>query len=74
MALLPHEQRVVNEHIELTDKLGKLITFIETSPIYNELEEVDAYLLVRQARVMHEYSEILATRIQRLIKEAYDYY
>jgi hypothetical protein len=63
--LQPHQQRVVDEKIELTDKVEKLHTFIHENPIFGKLEKGDQDLLVKQHQVMYDYSKILSARIDR---------
>lgn len=65
----PHEQRVVDEHKELVAKLSRLVQFMETD-LYHGLSFDEQHLLARQCRVMHEYSSILALRINAFAKDA----
>lgn len=59
----PHQQRVVDERTELDDKRGKLLAFIQNSPIFKTLSESDQKLLEEQWEVMSHYSVILLARI-----------
>lgn len=62
--LAPHQQRVVQEKIELDEKLTKLSAFISSpsfTKIVGDVEEVAR--LVCQEEIMKDYSEILAERI-----------
>lgn len=59
----PHQQRVVDEKSELDDKLKKLGEFIESSPIFAGLPDVEQRRMLRQKYCMNEYSEILGERI-----------
>lgn len=59
----PHQQRVVDEKTELDEKLDKLKTFIETSPVFKSLHTDERRRLGRQFDVMAEYSSILSQRI-----------
>ena len=61
--MLPHQQRVVDEKEALDDKLSKLNAFTET-PLFSGLDEANTMLLLKQLRVMEQYSEILAERIK----------
>ncbi len=61
----PHEQRVVDEQKELSEKLTKLQVFIASSPIFKELDERDQELLEEQQLAMLDYQEILDERISR---------
>ncbi len=62
--LSPHQQRVVQEKIELDEKLTKLSAFI-SSPNFTEIVgDIDEIArLVCQEEIMEDYSEILAERI-----------
>lgn len=62
--LLPHQQRVVEERNELVDKVTKLHSFFNTE-IFESLPGEDQELLVKQEKVMKEYSDILLDRIKR---------
>ena len=62
--LAPHQQRVVQEKIELDEKLTKLSAFISSpsfTKIVGDVEEVAR--LVCQEEIMKDYSGILAERI-----------
>lgn len=62
--MLPHQQRVVDEKLELDRKIGKLDDFISYSnPLFSKLSEKEQQRLCRQFDVMSEYSDILAERI-----------
>ena len=61
----PHEQRVVDEKAELSERLEKLNDFISSSPIFEGLPEKDQSLLVSQKFAMSEYEAILTERISR---------
>ena len=60
-----HQQRVVDEKKELDDKLGKLLAFIDAGkgPTFSTLVTEERERLTTQARIMREYSDILADRI-----------
>jgi hypothetical protein len=62
--MLPHQQRVVDEKLELDGKIGKLDEFISNSPMYVKLSDREKRRLCRQYDVMYEYSEILGERIE----------
>lgn len=68
MALKPHEQRVVDEMIELDGKRDKLEAFTKTETFVN-LSLGERTLLREQCYFMKRYSEILAARIN-LFKDA----
>ena len=62
MSLQPHQERVVAEKTELSDKLSKLLAFFQ-SPIFSTLSEAEQSRLRNQARFMDGYSAVLAERI-----------
>lgn len=64
MALQPHEQRVVTERDELSEKIGKLKVFTMTKK-FDELEDADAILLNVQLEQMIAYERTLDCRIKR---------
>lgn len=64
----PHEQRLVNEEDDLSDKWNKLNAFLKTV-VFNELEMADQCLLRAQLSAMTAYLDILNMRIQRIPKE-----
>jgi len=61
----PHQQRVVDEAKELTDKFKKLGTFILDNPIYQTLEDDEKNDLAYQFDVMENYLTVLERRIAR---------
>lgn len=56
--------RVINEKVELEDKINKLTTFI-SSNIFDTLPKEDRILLTRQLAFMEGYYETLQQRIER---------
>lgn len=62
MELQPHQQRVVTEKEELSEKLTKLLTFFQT-PIFAGLSEAEKSRLRNQARFMDGYAAVLEERI-----------
>jgi hypothetical protein len=58
----PHQLRVVFEKTDLDEKLNKLKLFI-SGTVFSALEPAEQLRLVRQARIMEEYSSILEERI-----------
>jgi hypothetical protein len=60
--LQPHQQRVVDEHRDLTEKLNKLRAFFDT-PIFLGLAEAEQSRLRNQARFMDGYAAVLEERI-----------
>jgi hypothetical protein len=61
--LAPHQQRVVDEKIELDKKATALSTFIGASAIFLTLDAAEQERLREQNDVMWRYSEILGARI-----------
>jgi SUMO ligase MMS21 Smc5/6 complex component len=59
-----HEQRVINECVELEAKIDKLIDFTN-SDLYKSLDLVEQGLLMMQKLHMDSYSNVLRDRIQR---------
>ncbi len=59
----PHELRVIQEQLELGDKLGKLLCFIGTNPAYATLPPEEQERLGRQASIMQQYANVLSERI-----------
>mgnify|MGYP003481264453 CR=1 FL=1 len=62
MIFAPHEQRVIDEHRDLTEKLNKLRTFFDT-PIFRGLGEAEQMRLRAQAGFMNGYQDMLRERI-----------
>jgi len=60
--LQPHQQRVVTEKEELSEKLAKLLAFFQT-PIFAGLSEAEQSRLRNQARFMDGYAAVLEERI-----------
>ncbi len=63
-----HQERVVIEKKELDEKLEKLLAFIGagSGPVFSKLVTEEQERLTTQARIMKEYSDILADRINAL--------
>ncbi|AZV01197.1 hypothetical protein vBSdyM006_060 [Shigella phage vB_SdyM_006] len=59
----PHQQRVIDEKTELSDKIYKLSSF-RTTDMFNSLSEKEQALLTVQLNTMIEYENILEERIQ----------
>ena len=58
----PHQQRVVDEKAELSDKTDKLEAFLGGS-IYVGLPPAEQSRLTRQHRIMQLYEQVLSERI-----------
>ena len=61
-SLLPHQQRVVDELADLSEKLDKLTAFFKTE-IFKGMRLAERSLLLRQHNAMFQYVEILKERI-----------
>lgn len=61
----PHQQRVVDEHDALDEKLEKLHVFIQDSPIFKGLPIIDQRHLIDQRCFMTAYRNVLRDRIAR---------
>lgn len=62
MNFAPHEQRVIDEHRDLTEKLNKLRAFFDT-PTFRGCSEAERTRLRVQASFMGGYQDILQERI-----------
>lgn len=60
----PHQQRVLDEKLDLDIRITKLDEFIHRNQLFNNLPTDEKARLKRQYDVMHELSVILADRIQ----------
>lgn len=69
MTLAPHQQRVVDERHELEERLAKLRQFL-TTDLCLTLPFDERGRLVRQEKIMAEYSEVLADRIAAFTEAA----
>lgn len=61
-AMQPHQERVVQEKAELSEKVDKLETFIGGS-IYASLPPAEQSRLTRQHLIMQLYEQVLSERI-----------
>lgn len=61
--MLPHQQRVVDEHAELETKRAALRSFLDTSDMYATLPVAEQARLHLQHAIMQDYSNVLALRI-----------
>ncbi len=59
----PHQQRVVDEQIELDDRLTKLHNFIDSNPIFGKLPVEEQCRLKTQAFHMGAYCAVLEQRV-----------
>ena len=60
--LQPHQQRVVDEKDEVSDRLSKLLSFFQT-PMFESLSEAERSRMRNQARFMDGYAAVLEERI-----------
>lgn len=60
---LPHQQRVIVECDELTDKLNALNSFVESNDLYKKLDSKEQRRLQRQLTFMELYWAVLMERI-----------
>lgn len=58
----PHEQRVVDERAELSERLSKLDAFI-ASDVFKTVDEDSRRLLLEQRHYMGNYANVLSLRI-----------
>lgn len=61
--VLPYQQRVVDEKVELDAKIAKLKDFINESPMFGKLSLNEQKRLQKQYVYMDNYSDILGFRI-----------
>lgn len=66
--LAPHQQRVVDEKVELDKKAKALSEFIGYSPIFETLDPAEQERLKEQNDIMWQYSEILGARISAFVE------
>ena len=60
--MLPHQQRVVDEKSELSEKLDKLEGF-EGGAVYSTLAPAEQSRLTRQLLIMKLYEQVLSERV-----------
>jgi hypothetical protein len=59
----PHQQRVLDERQELVTKVIALRAFIDSSPIFEKLDDSEKERLQRQHSIMTAYVIVLTERI-----------
>ena len=59
----PHQQRVVDERIELDERAKKLSDFIGLNPVFETIDAEEQERMKEQCEIMWQYSEILGKRI-----------
>ena len=68
--MLPHQKRVIEEKVELSERLTKLRQFFLSENFY-ALDKEEMLRLQKQAEVMQAYSDILSERISHFeVKKA----
>lgn len=63
MSLLPHQERVLDEHVKVKQMTEDLNTFI-SSEKFKYVDEKEKPLLLQQYSVMSQYQNILELRIK----------
>lgn len=58
----PHQQRVVTEREELSEKIARLVKFLNTET-YQSLSETEQGRMLRQLNHMNAYRDVLNERI-----------
>jgi len=61
---MPHQQRVVGEFVQLSDKVGKLRTFVG-GRLFITLPPEERAILREQLSAMESYMDVLAKRVAR---------
>ena len=61
----PHVERMLNEQVELREKIATLGEFISQNPIFDNLSKDEQYDMKLQHKVMTMYRDILQHRIDR---------
>ena len=65
-----HVERMLNEHVELCKKIGKLGYFISRNPIFDNLSKDEQYDLLLQHKAMAMYRDVLRHRIDRAMENS----
>ena len=69
--LQPHQQRVVDEHADLLERLRKLRAFIgDEKGLFRQLDDAERHRLMHQEDVMTELATVLAERIAAFMPAA----
>jgi hypothetical protein len=63
MEMQPHQQRVVDELNELSERAGKLLAFLQ-SPTFQTLSKAEKNRLRHQSNYMSGYAMVLRERIE----------
>ena len=59
------QQRVINEQIILQEKITSLDEWLERNMPRKDIDTIEIYLLIEQAKAMREYNVRLQQRIRR---------
>ena len=62
-----HVERMLNEQVELCEKIAKLGEFISQNPIFDNLSKDEKYDMMLQFNAMTMYRDILQNRINRAL-------
>lgn len=62
--LQPHEERVLDEYEELSERKHKLSSFLESDKVH-DISKEDLKLLVKQELAMEVYLQVLEDRIMK---------
>lgn len=65
----PHVERMLNEQVELCEKITKLGEFISKNPIFDTMSKDEKYDMMLQFNAMTMYRDILQHRIDREIAQ-----
>ena len=65
----PHVERMLNEQVELCNKIIKLGQFISKNQIFDTLSKDEQYDMKLQHKVMTMYMDVLQHRIDRALAQ-----
>lgn len=68
--MAPHQQRVVDEQTEVSDRLDKLTAFIASNPVFGKLPYDEQGRLKIQKFIMEQYVGVLGDRIDNFPEAA----
>lgn len=63
--MLAHQSRMLDEQMQLEDRINKLRQFINGNPIFGTLSEDERNDQIEQLEAMQKYTECLDRRIKR---------
>lgn len=75
----PFQKRLIDEIVELDERLGKLDDFIDRNPKFSQLDHEEQALQIFQRKAMEEYMSALMGRMQHQglgdeLKKAYEFH